>query len=169
MSMSGFGDITFKARIEESWLDHNHHMNLGYFLIVFDHGTGGLYRRLGIGETRRIEIGETLFTLEARVIYLKELCLDDEFRIETRILGYDHNKIYYMHWMIDEKNGEVCAINELMGINVDITSRKSAPFNDETLSKLAALSREHEVYPIPEEAGGAMRQLGFPGLTESIA
>ncbi len=156
------GEITYRGHIIGDWLDHNRHMNLGFYLVVFDNGTGGLYENLVIGEATRGTIGHSMFTLEARVIYLKELFIDDNIRIETRILGYDHNKIHYMHWMINEQNDEICAINELMGINVDINTRKSISFSDDTLSRLAILSTEHHNYPMPEEAGCSIRQIGFP-------
>lgn len=167
MSMNMFGDVTYNGVVNNTWMDHNDHMNLGYYLIVFDKGTESLFTQLGIGSSGQAKWAESMFTLETRVIYSKELRRDERFRIETRILGYDHNKIHYMHWMINDEDGDVCAINELLSVNVNMNSRRSTPFRDESLQQLSILSQRHKACPAPEEAGGSIRRIGFPLIAET--
>ncbi len=173
-SMNKFGDNTFNGYVDKAWLDHNDHMNLGYYLIVFDRGTSGFYSRLNIGlsgkstpdDSSKNTKFESMFTVEARVIYSKELLLDEQFHIETRILGYDHNKVHYMHWMIEDRTNEVCAINELIAVNVSMDTRKAVSFKANILSGLLALAKEHHNYPVPDQAGGMVRQIGYPTSLE---
>lgn len=163
--MNKYGDITYRGSVKSEWLDHNNHMNSGYYLVLFDYGAEALYRRLEVGAASREKIGQSIFALEARVKYKSELRCDDSFHLQTRLLGYDHNKLHYMQWVISDSSEEMCAINEFIVVNVDMKTRKSIPFLPETLKKLAYLADEHKKYGVSTEAGSSIKQIGFPQYT----
>ena len=161
--MSGYGEKTFEGRVEQAWLDHNGHMNVGYYVVVFDKGTDGLFEFLGVGERAMEEHGETIFVLEAHVTYHKELILNQAFYIETRLLGHDHNKLQYIHWMYDKATGDLVATNECLCLNVDVNNRRTKRFREESLQRLVAFAERRKDMPLPPDAAGrAVRQLGFP-------
>lgn len=162
--MSGYGEIIYEGRVDNDLLDHNGHINAAYYVVVFDrYATDSLFEILGVGERAMEDHSETVFVLETHVTYLKELVLNQEFFVETRLTGHDHNKLQYVHWMYDKKSRDLVATNECLCLNVDVNSRKAKRFREETLSRMAAFASKHEESPLPPDtAGRSIRQLGIP-------
>jgi YbgC/YbaW family acyl-CoA thioester hydrolase len=157
------GEETYRSKVIEDWLDHNGHMNLGCYVMLFEEATDALFRQIGIGAIAVKDHGDSVFTLEAHTTYHKELTLDQEFYCETRLLGYDHNKVHYHHWMFDAENGELCATNELLSICVNLATRKSTNFRRNAIGNLEEIVLRHKRYPNqPAAIGRAIRQIGFP-------
>ena len=82
----------------------------------------------------REKIGMT-FVLEAHVTYDREVKQDDHLRITIQILDHDAKRIHYMHLMYHGSEGYLAATNELMLMNIDYETRKSAPWPDCTTGR----------------------------------
>jgi acyl-CoA thioester hydrolase len=155
-----YGELSYQGHIDKQWLDGNGHMNLGYYMVVFDSATGWLFGELGIGWQNRKAAEHSMFTLEAHITYSKELVLNQPFYIESRLIGFDHNKVQYIHWMFDSDTGEVCATNELLSLGTDMATRRSATFSAKTTKRLKTVADRHRQFPIPEDTiGRSVRQL----------
>lgn len=158
-----FGDITYRGCVREDWLDHNDHMNLGYFLVAFDLATGEIFRKLEIGEHGISRHGETDFAVETHVTYRHEMRRDEECSVRTALLGHDHNKLHFMHAMFRPGLDDPVAFNEVLTLHVDMRSRKAVPFRPETLAALAAIADDHRRLVLQEEyIGRAVLRVGWP-------
>ena len=122
--------------VRPEWIDHNGHMNVGYFVIAFDEATDAVYERWGIGLRYPDETGCSVFTLGMNVDYLAELFAGDPLRIETLLVDYDHKRIHYFHRMFHRDSNKLAATNECLCMNVELASRKSAPFPPAVLENL---------------------------------
>ncbi len=123
-------DSTFKYEtvVKPEWIDHNGHMNVGYFVVAFDEATDAVYERWGIGIDYPDTSGCSVFTLGMNVDYLAELFEGDPLRIETLLVDHDHKRIHYYHRMYHAGTDALAATNECLCMNVDLASRKSAAF-----------------------------------------
>lgn len=153
---------TFSGCVEEAWIDLNQHMNMGYYLVVFDLATANFYRDLNIGGVCHLEDGHTIFSIESRICYRKELRLGEAFVIHSQLLGYDHNKVHYLHKMLTADDLELVAMNECMSINVDERSRKSTAFNDASVAGLRRARFEDEGLEMDPWVGQSLRQIQWP-------
>jgi acyl-CoA thioester hydrolase len=142
-----------RATVQKEWIDWNGHMNVGFYVVAFDKATDTLCNQLGVSwEYTREKIGMT-FVLEAHVTYDREVKEGDPLRITTQILDHDAKRLHYMHLMYHGSEGYLAATNELMLMNIDYKSRRSAPwpeFARERIEKLAAI---HAPLPRPPQAG----------------
>lgn len=156
----GVGDITMESLVSKDHSDHNGHLNMGYYLVLFDQATGVLFENLGVGWVANEEFGETVFTLETHVTYHRELALGEAFFIETRVAGFDHNKIQYLHLMFKTETRELAATNECIVLNVDIATRQASEFRDYSVSRLAKIKEKQAQLPLPDGLiGRAIKQL----------
>ena len=64
---------TYRDIVRPEWIDHNGHMNMGYYLVVFDLATDAWFRYLGLDEAYRQRHRATTFCLEAHVSYHREV------------------------------------------------------------------------------------------------
>ena len=142
-----------RATVKPEWIDWNGHMNVGYYVVAFDQATDTLCKQFGCGfEYTRDKIGMT-FVLEAHVTYDREVKEGDPLRIATQLLDYDAKRVHYIHAMYHATEGYLAATNELMLMNIDYASRRSAPWPDETMRRLDTLAPIHAKLPKPPQAG----------------
>ena len=142
--------------VRPEYIDWNGHMNVAYYVLVFDHATDALYDYVGAGEAYRKERECTTFILEAQVTYQREVLEGDPLRITTQLLDYDHKRVHYFHRMYHAEEGYLAATNELLSLHIDTSRRRSAPFPEEILARWAEIHAGHAALPRPPEAGRAM-------------
>lgn len=142
-----------RATVLPEWIDWNGHMNVGFYVVAFDKATDTLCSQLGVGwEYTREKIGMT-FVLEAHVTYDREIREGDPLRITTQILDYDAKRVHYFHTMYHGAEGWVSATNELILMNIDFETRRSALWPTETRRRLEQMAAAHAKLPKPDKAG----------------
>lgn len=142
-----------RATVQKEWIDWNGHMNVGYYVVAFDKATDTLCNQFGCGwEYTREKIGMT-FVLEAHVTYDQEVKEGDPLRITSQILDHDAKRLHYIHAMYHASEGYLAATNELMLMNIDYASRRSAPWPDFAMERIDKLAAAHKTLPVPKQAG----------------
>jgi acyl-CoA thioester hydrolase len=147
---------SFSSIVRPEWIDNNGHMNMGYYLVVFDLATDEWMRRIGLDAAHRRAQGVTTFCLEAHVTYHREVREGDALRFTTRLLAHDAKRIHYIHEMFHRDAGYLAATNELMSLHVSQATRRGAPMTPAILARLAALQRAHDRLPRPAQVGRVM-------------
>lgn len=150
--------VSYKGRVLPEWIDWNGHMNVAYYVVAFDLATDQLFDMLGIGKTYRKASNCSSFTLELHVNYLKEIKEDEEFQINSYILGVDAKRLHVFHEMTHAISGEQVATNENMFVHIDMEMRRSSPFPGDLLEKLQCIADSHGSLRRPTNAG---RSIGF--------
>ena len=146
----------YRARVRLAWIDSNHHMNMGYYVVVFDLATDEWMAWLGLDAAHRAAKRVTTFCLEAHVTYHRELREDDPLRCSTRLLGFDARRIHYFHEMHHAEAGFLAATNELMSLHVSLETRRAAPMAPEILERLARIQKAHDALPRAPQVGQIM-------------
>jgi len=143
----------YRDVVRPEWIDHNRHMNVGYYLVVFDFATDEFFRWIGLDEAHRRTKHVTTFCLEAHVTYHQEVREGDPLRFTTLLLGHDAKRIHYIHQMYHAKDGYLAATNELMSLHVSQATRRSAPMAEAILERLARIQTAHDALARPSQVG----------------
>ena len=144
---------TRRSTVLPEWIDWNGHMNVGYYIVAFDKATDVMCEQFGCSwDYTRQKIGMT-FVLEAHVTYDQELKEGDPLRVTSQILDYDAKRLHYIHAMYHATEGYLAATNELMLMNIDYASRRSAPWPDFAMERIDKLANAHRALPTPAQAG----------------
>ena len=154
----------YRAVVRPEWIDHNEHMNMGFYLVVFDFATDVWFRYLGLGEPHRAAQAATTFCLEAHVTYHREVRAGDPLRFTTQLLAWDAKRLHYFHEMYHAADGFLAATNELVSLHVSEATRRAAPMAPEILDRLARIQAVHDALPRPAQVGRRMG-LGSPPTT----
>ena len=152
-------DAPFDAHrdvVRPEWIDANEHMNVGYYLVVFDFATDEFMRWVGLGQAYRRAREVTTFCLEAHVTYHREVRQGDPLRFTTQLLGHDAKRLHYIHAMYHARDGYLAATNELMSLHVSVATRRSTPMGDDVLARLAGIQKAHDALPRPPQVGRVM-------------
>jgi acyl-CoA thioester hydrolase len=148
----------YREIVRPEWIDDNGHLNMGYYLVVFDSATDAWLDYIGLSASENERMGVTTFTLEAHVNYLREVREAAPLRFTTRLLGFDPKRIHYFHEMHHATDGYLSATNELMSLHVSRATRRAAPMTAKVLARLADVLSQHQTLPVPPQVG---RRLGL--------
>ena len=138
------------------WIDGNGHMNMGYYVVVFDLATDEWMQVIGLDAAHRRRHDVTTFCLEAHVTYHREVREGDPLRFATRLLAFDAKRIHYIHEMYHAEAGYLAATNELMSLHVSQRTRRGAPMAPEILQRLERIHAAHRRLPRPPQVGRVM-------------
>ncbi len=148
----------YRAVVRPEWIDDNGHLNMGYYVVVFDSATDAWLDYVGLSASENARTGVSTFTLESHVNYLREVREAAPLRFTTRLLGFDAKRIHYFHEMHHATDGYLAATNELMSLHVSRATRRAAPMAAEVLTRLADVLSQHQTLPVPPQVG---RRIGL--------
>lgn len=151
--------IETEATVQPEWIDSNGHMNLAFYVVVFDLATDAMYKALEIGDDYRAASGNSCFTAETHTLYERETHLGDRLMVRSWLLGADAKRIHYFHEMFDAASGERSAAQELMALHIDMGLRRVAPFPPDVHDRLQAAVR---TYAPAEAPRGVGRRIALP-------
>jgi len=144
---------TYRDVVRPEWIDYNQHMNMGYYLVVFDFATDAFLAWVGLDEAHRRDQRVTTFCLEAHVTYHREVGAAAPLRFTTVLLAHDDKRIHYFHAMHHAREGYLAATNELLSLHVSRDTRRSAPMAPEVLARLSEIQRVHDTLARPPQVG----------------
>ena len=152
--------VEYTDRVRPEWIDSNGHMNLAYYVVVFDLGTDRLYDALGIGNAYREATGNSCFTAETHTLYEREVTVGEPLRVATTLVGADAKRLRYFHEMFHAVEGHRVAAQELLALHIDMNVRRVAPFPADRLATIDAALRAQGDRPLPPGLG---RRIALPG------
>lgn len=152
--------VEYEDVVRPEWIDSNGHLNLAYYVVIFDYGTDALYRALGVGDEYRADSGNSCFTAETHTIYERELMLGERVMVRSWLLGADSKRLHYFHEMYHIESGERSAAQECLALHIDMGIRRVSPFPDPLYASLQRAVRE---YAPPAPLRGAGRRISLPG------
>lgn len=134
------------------WVDHNGHMNVAYYLMVFDNACEALNNAIGIDDAYRAG-GKSTFAVEHHICYLREVHAGAELRCATRLADHDDKRMHVWSEMTNVTGGYLAATLEMMAVHVDLAARRAAPFPEPIQVALARLLADHARLPRPPDLG----------------
>lgn len=146
----------YQTEILPEWTDYNRHLNVAYFVLIFDQATDVFYPLIGLGEPYRNATGKSTFAVESHITYAKSADEGDIVAVTTQLLGFDDKRIHYFHTMVHPEEGYQIATLEQLALHVDLTARKVEPMPEESRNLLAEMTEAHVGLTMPPEVGSVM-------------
>lgn len=139
------------------WIDYNGHMNVAFYTLAFDKAFDDFMDNwIGVGEefVKRSRFGP--MALQTQICYLSELVEGEPFHVEVRLLDHDEKRMHFFGAMISDRTGRRAATYESLGMNVDLETRRPAPYPDWAQARIARLFAAQSALPRPPEAGQSL-------------
>jgi len=116
-------------KIIKDWIDYNGHMNVTYYLLIFDkYGADNLNTIFKMGEHSAKTTGMSTMIVETNITYNQELKLDDEVDINLIYFDHDKKRLQYKLEIIHKKNKYLASTFEALALYVDLNTRKVKEF-----------------------------------------
>ena len=139
--------------VRGEWTDYNGHLNMAYYHVLFDTALDVVLDPLGLGAEVARATGQSVFTAQAQVHYLRELSAGDAVIVETQLIAHDSKRLHYVQVMRHADHGWTAAISENLVLHVDLTTRRVASWAPEVEARIAAAVAEHASIPLPAQVG----------------
>ena len=122
--------LTTKKIIKE-WTDYNNHMNLSYYILVFDLGAEVILSKFKMGEQSAKTTKKSTMVVETHTTYNNEVKEGDEVDVFLSHFDHDNKRIHYKLEMYEKSDNILSATTEVLALYVDLNLRKVAKFEDE--------------------------------------
>lgn len=139
--------------VRPEWIDHNGHMNVGYYHVAFDQAADDFFLWFGLTPEIRQAHGSSTFALESHLHFHREVRLGDPLRFESRLIDVDAKRIHFYSEMYHATEGFLAATYESLSIHMDMRTRKTAPMPEPLAKRLAEVLAEHRQLPRPWQLG----------------
>ena len=149
--------ITHRATVKDEYLDLMGHMNVVWYMHLFDQATWFLFAMMGMDVQyyERNMAGNA--ALEQHTRYLAELRLSTPVTLRSRVLGRSAKLTHFMHFMVNEESGVLAATTELIGIHLDRAERRSAPMPTAIIAQVDRVIAEHQALEWDAPVCGLMK------------
>ncbi len=138
------------------WIDYNGHMNVQYYTMAFDRALDVFLEGVGLGAGFAAEHRQGPYAIQAQYHYLDELLLGENFGVRLTLLDCDAKRLHVFCALVHGGTGGISATLEEVIINVNLNTRRAAPFPDWAQAKFEALRAGHAALPRPSQAGAAI-------------
>jgi acyl-CoA thioester hydrolase len=136
-------DPVYRVTIPPDYEDENGHMNIRWYLAVFDDAGYPFVDSLGLTLHFHRQHGTGGFDLEHHIHYLNEVLTGDVVTVYVRLIGRSAKRIHYMMFMVNETRSTLAAIFECVNSFADLTIRRTAPYPEEISANIDALLKQH--------------------------
>ena len=158
--------VSDKQVILPDWIDYNGHMNVAYYVLVFDRATDDFFDFMGLTAEYRTAGNVSAFTAEMHVNYIREVKEGDEVFVTTQLLGYDEKRFHYFHRLYHAEQRYLAATSELLCLYMDMNMRRVTQMPPPIMDRLAEIKQNHAELPLPEQVGSVMKVKPFSSADE---
>jgi len=124
--------LTTKKIIKE-WTDYNGHMNLSYYILVFDIGAEVILSKFKMGEHSAKTTKKSTMVVETHTTYNQEVKDGDEVDVFISYFDHDNKRLLYKLEMYDKARNTLSATTEILALYIDLNIRKVAEFEPEKI------------------------------------
>ncbi len=135
--------LTTKKIIKE-WTDYNNHMNLSYYILVFDMSAEAFLSKFKMGEHSAKTTKKSTMVVETHTTYNNEVKEGDEVNVFLSHFDHDKKRLHYKLEMYDKVKNTLSATTEVLSLYIDLNIRKVSDFENEKIKIMDEFIGKHK-------------------------
>ena len=120
--------------IKKEWTDYNKHMNVAYYVLVFDESWEVMLQKFKMGEDSAKTTSMSTMVVETYITYNNEVKEGEEVEVCLTYFDHDKKRLHYKLEMIEKSSKKLSATIELLSLYVDLKKRKVSEFEEEKIN-----------------------------------
>ena len=117
--------------IKKEWTDYNNHMNMAYYVLVFDQVWEIMLEKFKMGESSAKTSKMSTMVVETHTTYKSEVKQGDDVEINLTFFDHDKKRLHYKMEMIEKSSKKLSATLEMLSLYIDLSKRKVSEFENE--------------------------------------
>ena len=132
------------TKIINDWTDYNGHMNLAFYILVFDKGAEEILSKFKMGEQSAKTTKKSTMAVESHTTYNNEVKENEEVDVYLSYFDHDKKRLHYKLEMYDKSKNILSATTEVLSLYIDLNIRKVAEFENEKLEIMDQFIEENK-------------------------
>ena len=121
------------TKIINEWTDYNNHMNLSFYILVFDKAAEKILSKFNMGEEAAIKTKRSTMVVETHTTYNNEVKEDDNVDVYLSYCDHDKKRLHYKLEMYEKSKNVLSATTEVLALYINLDLRKVAEFEKEKI------------------------------------
>jgi acyl-CoA thioester hydrolase len=117
--------------IKKEWTDYNNHMNMAYYVLVFDQLWEIVLAKFKMGEESAKTTQMSTMVVETHTTYNNEVKEGEEVEINLTFFDHDKKRVHFKMEMIEKSSKKLSATLEMLSLYIDLDKRKVSEFEEE--------------------------------------
>ena len=117
--------------IKKEWTDYNNHMNMAYYVLVFDQLWEIVLAKFKMGEQSAKTTQMSTMVVETHTTYNNEVKEGDEVEVNLTFFDHDKKRMHFKMEMIVKSSKKLSATLEMLSLYIDLSNRKVSEFEKE--------------------------------------
>ena len=136
--------LLIRKKIIKEWTDYNNHMNLSYYILIFDMGAEVILSKFKMGEHSAKTTKKSTMVVETHTTYDQEVKEGDEVNVFLSHFDHDNKRLHYKLEMYDKAKNTLSATTEVIALYIDLNIRKVSEFENEKKIIMDDLIKENK-------------------------
>ena len=132
------------TKIINNWTDYNGHMNLAFYILVFDKGAEIILSKFMMGEQSAKTTKKSTMAVESHTTYNNEVKENEEVDVFLSYFDHDKKRLHYKLEMYEKTKNTLSATTEVLSLYIDLNVRKVAEFEEEKLKIMDQFIKENK-------------------------
>ena len=132
------------TKIINEWTDYNGHMNLAFYILVFDKGAEIILSKFKMGEESAKKNKKSTMAVESYTTYNNEVKENEEVDICLSYVDHDKKRLHLKLEMYEKNKNILSATTEVIYLYVDLNIRKVAEFENEKIIIMDQFIKENK-------------------------
>jgi len=121
------------TKIINDWTDYNNHMNLSFYILVFDKAAEKILSQFKMGEEAAIKTKRSTMVVETHTTYNNEVKENDDVEVYLSFCNHDKKRLHYKLEMYEKSKNILSATTEVLALYINLDLRKVAEFENEKI------------------------------------
>ena len=123
----------YTETVRPEWIDHNGHMNMAYYILIFDEAWETMLNKFEMGGAKAQVSKRSTMVVETRTTYNNEVKENEEVDIYCTFFDHDKKRLHLKCEMIEKKTKKLAATTESLSLYIDLEKRKVTEFEEDKL------------------------------------
>ena len=132
-----------KKKIINEWTDYNNHMNLSFYIMLFDMGAEQILSKFQMGEQSAKSTKKSTMVVETHTTYNNEVKENDDVEVHLSYFDHDKKRIQYKLEMYEKSKNILSSTTEVLALYIDLNIRKVAQFEKEKVMIMDQFIKEN--------------------------
>ena len=119
--------------IKKEWTDYNQHLNMAYYVLIFDKAWELILEKFKMGEHSAKTTKMSTMVVETHTEYINEIKEGEKVEILVTFFDHDKKRLHFRLEMIEKNTKKLSATMEWISLYVDLNVRKVAEFEEEKI------------------------------------
>ena len=120
-------------KIIKEWVDYNNHLNMAYYVLIFDQACEVLLEKFKMGAVSAENERRSTMVVETNTRYIGEVKEGDEVDIMLTFFDHDKKRLHLSLDMIEKQTNKISASIEWLSLYVNLETRKVTEFENEKI------------------------------------